>query len=78
MDDLADRLAAVLGGFGIRSFLIIGNMGGDAVVVSAVGCSDCLIPSLAGGIRAYPELRQLVTEALVMSGEKVATGVMVH
>jgi hypothetical protein len=78
MDDLTHRLAAVLGEFGIRSFLIIGNMGGDDVVVSAVGCSDCLIPSLAGGIRAYPEIKRLVVEALAVSEERGSREPVVH
>ena len=77
--DLTERLAVVLGEFGIRAFVMVGSMGDDFVAVAGTGCSHCLIASLAGALRSNAPLRELVSEAMaVAEGEGEAEMVCLH
>ena len=79
MDDLTERLAVVLEGYGIKSFVMVGSMGDDFVAVAGTGCSHCLIASLAGALRSNAPLRELVSEAMaVAEGEGEAEMVCLH
>ena len=64
---------------GVKDFLLVA-VRGEGVVIGGSICDGCMTEALAGGVLAFPRLRQLLCDALAlaMSHEQSETVCLLH